>query len=210
VAFHIPYTGKTFTPGSTTIQGNETDPNPVQFDIVPAWGADQARVKSIVFATLGLVQTSDWTPSVQQGVIAAFETGAPVFVDTVKAIRNLSVPAALALRAGLIAKLPTKVREAGGGIEPDPDAPVPIETGRDFSRICGHPNILALAYQVACEIAAIGDKASQEVDPRFFGQPSGSNGKGTGQKAKGSNAKTARQPRSGRGTAGSDSTGAGT
>lgn len=199
MAYHVPYARKTFTPLTPDMPGNAD--NPVQFDLQPAWGADLARIKSIVFATTGLTQGDDWSPAIQDAVIKAFETGAPAFVNTISAIRGLTVPALMALRAGVIQRMPNRAKD-GGGIEPDHDAPIPIETGRQFAMVCGA--VLALALMVAMEIAQLSDKA--DADPRFFVQPSGSGAAAMPAKGKGGNATTARSGSRRRATAGRRST----
>lgn len=160
-----------FRPISDVIPGNQSAANPVSFDLAPAWGPDLARIRSIITASIGLVQEAEWSPSIQAAVIAAFESGAPAFVNTVEAVRGLTVPAVMALRAGLIRELP----KVPGTNNPDDTAQVPITSGFDFSRICGA--VPAMALHVAMKIMEISEKA--EVDPRIFAQPSGSGGTGT-------------------------------
>lgn len=170
MSYQIPYHRETVRPVNDVIPGNTQSDNPVEFDIAPAWGADLARIKSVVFASMGLITEAGWTPELQAAVIGSFETGAAAFVNTVEAIRGLTVPAVMALRAGLISELPRRVPD--GGTEPiqDPNAPIPITTGVAFSRICGAVSPMAL--HVAMKIADLSNRAN--MDPRFFAQPSGS------------------------------------
>jgi hypothetical protein len=202
MAWHVPYTRHTFRPVNDILPGNEHADHPVEFDIVPAWGGDLARIKSIVFASTGLIQERVWSPDVQEAVIKAFDTGGPAFIDTVTAVRGLTIPSIMAVRAGLILDPPTKVLENGQTV-PDHDAPHAILNGLAFSRICGA--LPAMALHVASEIAKISDKAEQAMDPRFFKQPSGSSSAATGAKGRGSNATTARRTSRRRGTAASGS-----
>lgn len=196
MAYHVPYARETFRPVNDMLPGNETADNPVEFDIVPAWGADLARIKSIVFASAGLVNEFDWSPETQRAVIAAFESGAPAFQNTITAIRGLSIPAIMAVRAGLLPELPLKAD--GTNMVPDPEAPYQVTTGIAFMRIVGA--LPAMGLHVASKIAKLSDQAEQ--DPRFFGQPSGSGGPGKGSPAAGSTAGTALPTSRRRGTAG--------
>ncbi len=155
-----------FRPGIDLIPGNDAADNPVEFDLAPAWGPDLARIRSIVTASIGLTQDAEWSAQIQNMVIAAFETGAPAFVNTVEAVRGLTIPAAMALRAGLIQEMP----KVPGTLTPDYDQHVPVTSGLAFSKICGA--VPAMALIVAMKIMEI--SAKTEVDPRFFVQPSGS------------------------------------
>lgn len=169
MAFQVPYSTDTVRIPDALIPGNENSDNPVEFDIAPAWGPDTARLKSIVMASAGLVDDSgvgQWSPDVQAAVIGGFTTGAPAFVNTVLAIRGLTVPARMALRAGLIAVLTPGQT---------PDTPIPVLTGADFARLAGA--LTAQAMFVAMKIISLTGK--QDIDPRFFVQPSGSGGIGT-------------------------------
>lgn len=197
MSYQIPYHRTTFRPVNDLLPGNQDTDNPVEFDLAPAAGADLARIKSVVYATLGLVQGDAWTPDVQEAVIRAFDTGAPAFVNTVEAIRGLTIPAALALRVGIIQELPKHVPPGKSSLEPNPEAPVPVVSGLGFSKICGF--VPAMALHVAMQIAEISQK-TEAVDPRFFGLPSGSGGPGT-QDQKASTAGNARRRSKGKGTA---------
>ena len=68
MAVHIPFAEDRWTPPNNVVPGNEDSPNPVTFILVPAEGPDLVRLKSVIYATLGLVQTSDWTGDVQQQI----------------------------------------------------------------------------------------------------------------------------------------------
>lgn len=172
----IPYHRDTFRPVNDLLPGNETSDNPVEFELVPAAGSDLARIKSVIYATLGLVQGDAWTPDVQEGVIRAFETGAAAFANTVEAVRGLTIPAALAKRVGIIQELPNHVLPGSSTPVPNPEAPIPVVSGLAFSKICGF--VPAMALHVAMKVAELSGK-TEAIDPRFFGQPSGSGGPGT-------------------------------
>lgn len=171
MAWAIPYSRKTLVVNDFVIDGNSKSAAPVEIDIEPADGADRARIKSIYLASMatGSAQFA-WTPELQDQVAAAFRTSRGVFVDTVRAARNLSAPAALALRAGLIPELPRKTVD--GHVVDDPDALIPIKTGAEFDRVALF--MLPLALYVALEIAEISERVT--IDPRFFEQRSGSGG----------------------------------
>lgn len=164
MALHLSYlTVKAFRPINDIVPGNQESSDPVEFDLLPAWGGDKARIKSLMFGVLGILGDS-WTDEMQQSVIAALDKGASeVFVRTVAAVRGLTIPAIMALRAGILTKAD------------DPDAKVAIRTGSDFSKIA--QAIPGMAFHVAMEINKISDETQQ--DPRFFGQPSGSGGPAT-------------------------------
>lgn len=172
MALHLSYATKTYRPPNGVVPGNDDAQLPVEFDLAPAEGPDLARLKSILVATSGLVADMEWTPSVQQIVVSAFQHGAPAFVATVTAVRNLTVPAAMALRVGLIETLPTHVPPGGQSPVPNPAAPVPIRTGFEFARVCSF--ISGVAMAVANEILQITNASG--IDARFFEPPSGSGG----------------------------------
>jgi hypothetical protein len=178
VAFQTSYQRDTVRVSDTLIPGNSNSDSPVEFDICPAWGADIARIKSIIYATLGLAQDGDWSPEVQANVIEAFGTGGAAFVNTVERIRNLTVPAVAALRAGLITELPKSVKPGDQAPTPDHEAPFPITNGTQFAKVCG--GMLPIALEIAF---AIGKLDGAKADARFFGQPSGSGETATGKKA---------------------------
>lgn len=198
MAYHAIYQPDTFRPQV----GNDSTENPLEFDIVPAWGADLARVKSIVYSSMGLSQDQDWSPETQRAVGAAFEGGAVMFVNTVTAIRGLTVPAAMALRAGLIIELPFRVAPGQSEPQPDPQAPIPVTTGLQFSKLAGA--LVVIAFEVAMAIGKLSDRAN--LDPRFFGRPSGSGGRGPANQEATTTAGTAPRGRKNSGTAGRRST----
>lgn len=179
MAYQIPYhRNPGFRPVNDLIPGNATSDNPLEFDLAPAWGPDLARIRSIIHASLGLTQGAEWGDDIQRSVIASFEHGAAAFVNTVEAVRGLTVPAAMAFRAGLITEqdYPT----LPGTKTLDHQAQVAVRTGLAFSRICGA--VPAMAIHVAMQIAEISAKSEAVQDPRFFGQPSGSGGTVTRQR----------------------------
>ena len=155
MAVTIPFSQETFVP--ICIKDNDVDPAPVEFDLSAVGGANRARLRSILVASEALDASGRWTPEIQESSIAAFRTGAGVFVDGIDAIRNLYVPAVLAKRLGLIAELP-KVQD--GETVPA----VPVVNGREFSLVCGYWPILT--FEVAMAIARLSGQA--EIDPRFF------------------------------------------
>lgn len=169
MAAHLRYTRNVFTIPDEVIPGNSTDRQPVRFHLAPAEGADIARLRSVLTATAG-VGYADWSPEVQRAVTAAFSHGAPGFVDTVERVEGLTIPAALALRAGLLEKLPTAVKAGTSAPSDDPDAPIAVTSGKAFSRIVGFE--LVLAASVAQEILRLTNETG--IDPRFFASPSGS------------------------------------
>lgn len=166
--FDVPYSTATERIPDTLAPDNSISNNPLEFDLVPAWGPDLARLKSVMTASLGLVNDGNWSPELQAAVIAGFETGAPAFVNTVTTIRGLTIPAAMALRGGILPALPPGMKL---------DGRIPVTTGAEFSRICGAPEFTGIALHVAFKIVGLTGK--QQVDARFFVQPSGSGGAGT-------------------------------
>jgi hypothetical protein len=150
----IPFTEETFRP--LCVPGNDTAENPVEFDLSAVGGDNKARLKSILMATSGLTaEQREWTPQVQDSVIAAFRTGGPVFADAVSAVRGLNAPVALAVKVGLLQEIPKGL---------DRQSLFPITTGYQFSRVCGYYPVLAL--ELAMEITRISKQA--EIDTRFF------------------------------------------
>jgi hypothetical protein len=174
VAFQVTYARDTYRPDDVLIAGNSVSTFPVEFDICPAEGPDLARIRSILVATAGLVNEQSWSPDMQAAVISAFETGAPAFINTVEAVRGLTIPAAMAKRVGIISEVPTHVPQGSSTPVPNTEAPIPITTGLHFSRICGFVNLSALSMQLASKIAELSNRVN--VDPRLFVQPSGSGG----------------------------------
>jgi hypothetical protein len=185
MSYHVPFHEQDYVPKS--IKGNAESQTPVRFYLSAAGGPDLARVKSIIHATRALALERTWSPQVQESVTAAFKHGADVFVKTVDRIDNLTVPMALALKAGLVA-LPAK-----GAPALDRAAPFAIDTGDKFSKICGWLSILA--FEVAMQIGIMSDEANP--DPRFFG--SSTTSRGTSASGSGS-ARAARKRRAGRET----------
>jgi len=149
----IPFTTETFRP--LCIKGNDTTDAPTEFDLCAVGGPGRARLKSIIVATHGLAEGGAWTPDVQESVIKAFETGAAVFAEGVTAVRNLTAPAVLCKKRGLIADIPPGL---------DPTSQIPIKTGFEYSMICGFWPVLS--YELALAVARI--SAQSEIDPRFF------------------------------------------
>ena len=203
MAYQVPYTRDTFRIPNTVIPGNEQSDNPVEFDLAPAWGSDMARIRSMIQATVGLVTENGWTPEIQDSVLKSFDTGAGAFVNTVEAIRGLTIPAAAAVRAGLLDKVPTHVPAGKTEAVPYPDAPFAITDGVAFSRVAGGMTVLALI--VAMKIADLSQTAEKALDPRLFVQPSGSGGPGMPSGTNGT-ADSARRPSRRPGTAGKGST----
>lgn len=181
--FDVPYHRDTYRIPDVFIPGNSTSDNPTEFDLVPAWGADWARVKSIIVATTGLATTEEWSADMQKTVIAAFETGGTAFINTVTAVRGLTIPAAMAIRAGII--------EPKDYNPEQPDAKIPITSGLTFSRVCGA--LPTIALMVASKIAQLSNKA--EIDGRFFVQPSGSGGTGIKKRTRSNATSAPRTPR---------------
>lgn len=161
MSYVIPFHRDVFTP--KTIHDNETSDAPTTFELSMAVGADQARLKSILWATgaiAGWLNGSEaWSPEMQASTIECFKTGPQLFINCVAAIANLSAPAALCRRVGI--SVPEKAK--------DGDA-IPITNGTTFSRVA--PYLPNLALEVAFAIQQLTAKGS--VDGRFFEQPSGS------------------------------------
>jgi hypothetical protein len=170
MSYQIPYEDATFTPDDDLIPGNLQADNPVKFELVPAGGPDLARLKSVLFAAAGLTNNGVWSPEMQAAVIGSFESGSGVFERCITAIHGFNIPAALAVRVGILNAVPVRADDEGK-VRPDPKAPVPITNGVEFSKIAGFQTALALA--VAFEIMKI-SKQVNALDPRLFAQPSGS------------------------------------
>lgn len=156
MSYTVPFHEDEYTPHS--IPGNRDAATPVRFWLSAAGGPDLARLKSILYASGGLASETDWSGTLQRDVAAAFVHGAELFENTVDKIEGLTVPASLALKAGILQADPTKPPI-------DREAKIPIVTGRQFSRVCGW--LTVLAFEIALQIA----KLSREVDAdtRFFG-----------------------------------------
>lgn len=170
MSYQIPYECATFRPDNDLIPGNAQADNPVTFTLVPAGGADLARLKSVLYAAAGLTNDGVWSPDMQAAVIASFETGAPVFDRCVTSISGYTIPAALAVRLGFLVTLPSRA-DSDGQVRPDPKAPHPVVTGAEFAKVAGFQTALALS--VAFEIMKI-SRQVDTLDPRLFVSPSGS------------------------------------
>jgi len=170
MSYQIPYESATYKPDNALIPGNQESDNPVIFELEPAGGADLARLKSVLWASSGLVSEATWTPDLQAAVIGSFDTGAPVFERCITSIQGLTVPAAMAVRVGLLAAVPVRA-DGDGKVRPDPKAPVPITTGLQFSKVVGF--MTALALSLCFELMKISDQVAK-LDTRLFAQPSGS------------------------------------
>lgn len=186
MAFQLSYRTGTYRPNDELITGNSTSPTPVEFDLAPAEGTDLARIKSVIVSTAG-ISADGWSSAVQDAVIRAFETSAAAFVNTITAVRGLTIPVAMAARVGI--PVPEGANE------------VPIVSGLGFTRICLFPEMLPLSMMLAAEILKLTN--SLTVDPRLFVQPSGLQQPATANQGADSNATPARGTRDGSGTAGS-------
>jgi hypothetical protein len=169
MAYQIPYTDGTFTPPDDIIPGNSTAEHPVVFHLSPVQGADRARLRSILFATGSLADSlGDWSPDMQNAVIAAYGKGGELFMRCVDKVEGLTVPGKMAKRALIIP--PDKHDTV-------PDAAdIPIRTGTDFAMISGY--VLSLSFLVAMEVAKMSNLL-EGMDRRLFGSPSGSRSTGT-------------------------------
>lgn len=174
MAHQISYRRNTYKAPDTLIPGNSTSSDPVEFDLCPAEGIDLARIKSILVSTAGIAGDTAWSPEVQEAVIKGFTIGAPAFVNTVEAVRGLTIPAVLAKRVGIIQEIPTHVAPGTTQVVPNFEAPIRIVNGLQFSAIAGFESTLAMF--VASEITKLSQLTS--VDQRLFVQPSGSGGTG--------------------------------
>lgn len=170
MSYQIPYESATFTPDDDLIPGNAQADNPVTFDLAPAGGSDLARLKSVLYAAAGLTGNGVWSPEMQAAVISSFETGSPVFERCILGIHGFNIPAALAVRVGILNEIPVRADDEGK-VRPDPKAPVPVTSGAEFAKIAGFQTALALA--VAFEIMKI-SRQVDKLDTRLFAQPSGS------------------------------------
>lgn len=171
--FTIPFSEDTIRIPDDVIPGNSTAPQPVEFDICPAGGPDQARLRSLVYADLGLISTGEWSPATQDAVLKAFETSGPVFDRTVDRVRGLTVPAALAHKVGILMTIPEgqNPQDPSGPQIPNRQAKIPILTGAHFGLVAGY--MPALAFHVGLAILKLTQKAG-DIDPRFLDSPSGS------------------------------------
>lgn len=188
MSHQIPFNEETYRPKS--IKGNVDADKPVEFDLSQVGGADLVRLKQIIFAFAAVGMVDDYTPEVSRNVCEALNAGPGVFIHGIDAIRHFTIPAALAVKAGVL-------KELG---ELDRKAAVPITTGADFARIVGYQMVLGL--ELAMEIGRISDEG--EMDPRFFGSPITSHKTGSTASASGRSGGVmgARRPRAKLATAG--------
>jgi hypothetical protein len=175
MSYQIPYESAVFKPDNDLIPGNAQADNPVEFDLVPAGGSDLARLKSVLYASAGLVNEGSWSPDMQAATVSAFDSGSGVFERCIVGIRGFNIPAALAVRVGILKDLP-KIADGDGKVRPDPKAPVPVTNGFEFAKIAGFQTGLALS--VAFEIMKISRQVAS-LDSRLFVRPSGSPSAGT-------------------------------
>src|SRR5262245_5917238 len=137
VAYRIPFHQETFIPESS-IAENRSNDRPVAFELSMAAGPDHARLKSILFATMGLLNTGEtgWSPEMQAAVAEAFRNGPQLFTNTVGRIDNLTAPAALCRRLSM--PISDKAKD-----EDD----IPITDGYQFAKVA--PYMPSLALEVA-------------------------------------------------------------
>lgn len=164
MAQHIPFNSVTFRP--TVFKDNDTSPQPVEFELSQVDSAEQLRLKGMLFALASLAAAGvrdpktglvpvPWTPELEQASTAALRAGRTVFEQGVDAVRNLTVPARLAVKAGILASLPENLPA---------DQAVPIATGEHFGKVAAF--LPTLAFEVAQKIADLCDEGY--IDPRFF------------------------------------------
>lgn len=177
MAYQLRYATKTYRPGNDVIPDNEASSTPVEFDLAPAEGTDLARLKSIIVGMGGLVADMPWTADAQHVVTSSIQNGASAFTNTVRAVRNLTVPAGMALRAAIVAQkdIPKRVLVPGQPPAPDLEAQIPVRTGFEFARVCGFVPVLSM--HLGKEILELTNESG--IDPRFFVPPSGSGGQET-------------------------------
>jgi len=174
MAYQIPFHRDVYVLPDQAVPQNSQSQTPVRVTLVPPSGPDLARLKSVVYANTGLMDQVDdnWTREQQLAVISAFETGVPVFINTVLLVENLSVPAGMAKQAGIIPTLPTKPdQEAANQTIPDFDASIQIRTGHEFAMVAGY--LPVIAFYVAIRLLALSGKLSN-LDARLFAPPGGS------------------------------------
>lgn len=155
MSHHIPFNEETYRPKS--LLGNDTADNPVEFELSQVGGPDLVRLKQILFALGAVGMVVEFTPELSRNCCEALTAAPGLFARGVDAIRNFTVPAAMAVKAGVLKELGSLDRKA----------PVPITTGADFARIAGYQTVLAL--EIALRISAISEEG--EIDPRFFVSP---------------------------------------
>lgn len=181
--YTIPFNQTTFRPLS--IPGNATADKPVELELSQVGGQDLIKLKGLVYATSVLAHAHSWQKEMSAAAMDAFQQSPTFFVRGIDSISNLSVPLALAKKAQIAPIVPE-------GVEP-PET-VAIKNGTQFAAVS--PYVLALAFEVAMQIAKL--SSDSEIDPRFFGQGSGSP---SGRTTPSGSATRARQPRKPRGTA---------
>lgn len=161
MAHHIPFHQDTFRP--KFIAGNDRSDTPVEFDLSALGAPDQVRLKGLIYASVALGSRPGWDAQIEAGMIDAFQKAPEVFINGVDAVRNLTVPAAMAVKAGVLAELPANLPK---------DHPVPIVTGKDFARVSVF--MPTLAFEVAHRLEQLCDESY--IDPRLFEPPSTSPG----------------------------------
>lgn len=157
MAYRIPFHRVAYRPES--LPGNVDSDAPVEFDLSPVGGGELAKAKTLVTAlgTLGLVDAG-WTAQHERTVVEGLKSAPDLFKAGIDAIRGLSVPAAMAVKVGLLPKVPD-------GLTPDSD--VPVTTGEQFVRLV--PYQTALALELVMRLVKLSTDA--DIDPRFFGSP---------------------------------------
>lgn len=155
MAHQVPFNEDTYRP--LAIKGNADSDRPVEFDLSQVGDTDQARVKSLITAFDELNFSKQWNADIQKRVVACLREGRQVFVNGIDAIRNLTVPYKLAVKAGLAA--PGDERKA----------PVAITNGHEFAAIAAYQQVLAI--EIAMQIGKLCKEG--DIDPRFFGLPAG-------------------------------------
>ena len=183
--YTIPFNQETYR--AQSIPGNATAEKPVEFVLSQVGGEDLVKLKGLVFASSVLAHVKSWQKEMSAGAIDAFQKAPSFFVSGIDEIRNLSVPFALAKKAGIAPDM------KDGESAPDT---VAIRAGGQFAAIS--PFVIVLALEVAMKLAEISQ--ASEIDTRFFGRGSGSPAART---TPNGSARRAVKPRKPRGTAGS-------
>ncbi len=186
--YQIPFNQATFRPLS--IPGNATADKPVEFTLSQVGGQDLIKLKGLVYATSVLAHANAWQKEMSAAAMDAFQQAPTFFVRGIDGINNLTVPMALAKKA----QIAPIVQEGA-----EPPETVAIKNGTQFAAVS--PYVLALAFEVAMQIATL--SSDSEIDPRFFGQGSGSPRANV---IPSGTARGAKRPRKPRGTAASAST----
>lgn len=157
--YTIPFNQTTYRPES--IPGNATADKPVEFSLSQVGGQDLIKLKGLVYATSVLAHAHTWQKEMSAAAMDAFQQSPTFFIRGIDGIANLTVPLALAKKAQIAPIVPDGVDE--------PES-VAIKNGTQFAAIS--PYVLALAFEIAMQIAKL--SSDSEIDPRFFGQGSGS------------------------------------